>query len=313
MAIKKYGNSQNDPDFRRNIHGDHGADANYIFVIYRLMQCVDTNRESEYNTQEFCRIDINGERVDEIGNIVHLLGDIPMSHRKYENTWAGMDVGLSDDPSEILIFGEEDVKGRSRLKLLTRIHLERVTAPDQARAVMWLIDFYKLNAFSMDRTGMGHPILQFLQEMGEEDPSITNVLRKIKGYNFSEKILVGFDENVELQPGDDIVKEAGIFRLVLEESTDALRDLVDAKRILLPEVDNEDDHILKQFQGQTFTYDNSTRSTDAYGRRKFSKGDFHALDAARMAVLGYAQDQLETFIRDYMKPQQEDVIDFFGF
>ena len=46
-----------------------------------------------------------------------------------------------------------------------------------------------------------------------------------------------------------------------------------------------------------------------YGKREYAKGKFHALDAARMAILGYVQSPIETFISNV--GQVEPVYDVF--
>ena len=48
--------------------------------------------------------------------------------------------------------------------------------------------------------------------------------------------------------------------------------------------------MIREFQGQTYVVSKS--STDAYGKKKFNQGKFHALDAARMAVLGHLQETI---------------------
>jgi hypothetical protein len=66
-----------------------------------------------------------------------------------------------------------------------------------------------------------------------------------------------------------------------------LRAFVDQKKILLP----WDIDMIREFQGQTYVVNKS--NTDAYGKKQFNKGKFHALDAARMAVLGHLQEAID--------------------
>ena len=91
----------------------------------------------------------------------------------------------------------------------------------------------------------------------------------------------------------DLVEDTGIKKNVLEYSSDKLRWLVDNQRLWLP----WDTELIGEYQGQTYTFDKSTM--DMYGRRKvFSKGNFHALDASRMAVLGWAQHSIESVTKE---------------
>lgn len=303
--IEQYG-GRDDPDYRRNILGLHGDSVSPLFVLHRLYVCVDDDKGSEYNTDEYAFFKINEAYLRETGlDIVEAL-DFPSRHRnRYKRFWAGMDVGFTNHPSEILIFAEHKLtetekKARSRLgkavpkennyalKLVTRINLTRVANPDQIRAVLWVVDHYKPVAFSMDKTGNGLPLFQDIQEKNQQAGTI------IKGYGFSEKILVDFDQSIEVEDDltpDELAKEAGIKRNTVEYSTDVLRKLVDHQRLWLP----WDEELLGEFQGQTYRI--SKTAMDQYGKREYSMGKFHALDAARMAVLGWQQYGIEQMMQ----------------
>jgi hypothetical protein len=89
---------------------------------------------------------------------------------------------------------------------------------------------------------------------------------------------------------------------VLEYSSDMLRTMVDREAILLP----WDIDMIKEFQGQTYVVNKS--GTDAYGKKQFNKGKFHALDAARMAILGHLQEFIDA---QRMLVDDEPVYDMF--
>lgn len=305
-AIANYG-SREHPDYKRNILGLHGDASAPFFVLHRLMACVDQNQESDLNSSEYTQLKINNEMIVDHGdNILNLL-DFPRSHTKYKSVWIGMDVGYMRDPSEILVFAEEQGKKKdepSTIKLIARISLERVNHGNQVNAILWLLDFYKPRAFALDKTGLGLPLFQDIQERAKKDPNINHLMGSIKGYGFSEKILVDFDDTIEVDEFiGDSVRDAGMYRNVLEYSSDKLRDLVDSKRLILPfDVD-----LINEFKGQSFSYTNSATDYDQYGRkRKWSTGSFHRLDAARMAVLGWAQYSIEELTKkDRFEPVRE--------
>jgi hypothetical protein len=326
--IHQYG-SKEDPDYRRNILGSHGDSTSAIFVISRLMKNVDDDPSSTYNTDEYFHFDIKDSELERKGGDVVDMLDFPASHQKYKTTWAGADIGFVQDPTEILVFGEQPLtseekremssrdkaipaEGRSRLKLLTRISMRRIPEPAQADVIMRVIEYYRPKAFAMDSTGVGLPLYQQVQERMSDAADVLKSQRAreaaecIKPYNFSSKILVDFDETMTL-PEDstisDKVKEAGIYRMVLEVSTDVLRTYVDEQRLWLP----WDRELISEMQGQTFSYSKS--QMDQYGRRRiFSKGTFHALDAMRMAALGHKQFALEALVKA-KEPEDEPVLD----
>jgi hypothetical protein len=291
--IKQYG-SADDPDYRRNVLGLHGDATNPIFVLNRLMRCVDDNTSSEYNESLFTHLRITNEMVDEYNGSILPMLDFPASHLKYKSIWIGMDVGYTNDPSEILIFAEETEKGKdavSVLRLLTRLSMLRIDHENQVQAMLFVINLYRPQCFAMDKTGLGLPLFQDLQNRAKNDPNIKGLLDRIKGYNFSEKILVEIDDTIKVDEfRGDLIQEAGIMRNVLEYSTDVLRGLVDDKRIILP----WDKQMIGEFQGQTYSYGRPEQ--DMYGRhRNFSKGSFHTLDAARMAACGWGQHKISAF------------------
>lgn len=302
--IQKY-SSKNSPDYRRNVLGMHGDQTNPLFVLSRLMRTVDMEPASDYNQWEYHSVRLTDEMLDDNNMDIIGLVDLPGNHKnsKYIAHWIGMDVGFTSDPSEILVFGEEKSKKQasgepeSKIRLLTRIHLERVKAPAQAELMIHLMRFYKPTVFAMDSTGLGLPLFDVVQN---EAPDLAS---RIKGYNFSGKILVGFDDSVDVDEWTgDRDKDAEIKRNVKEYAQDCLRTIVDQKRIILP----FDKDLIAQFEGGT---EQAVPSRDQYGRRRiFSVGDDHALDAARMAALGWKQYPIEEMTK---KEKSTPVLDTF--
>ncbi len=298
--IDNYG-SRDHPDYRRNVLGLHGDATNPLFVLHRLMACVDSDEASPYNQAEYQQYRINAEGLADRGGDIIAMLDFPAYHKMLTKVfWAGMDVGYTNSPSEILVFGEIKPKsGPTYLKLLTRIHLERISHGDQVAAIHHVINSYGLKAFSMDKTGLGLPLFQDLQERA---PKIAPL---IKGYNFSSKILVDIDKTIEIDEfrGDEI-DDAGIMKNVLEYASDCLREYVDTERLMLP----WDKDLIGEFQGQTYVVIRD--NMNLYGKREFSKGKFHALDAARMAILGKVQVPMEELLAN-RQDKFEPVVDVF--
>lgn len=300
--------SRDHPDYRRNILGLHGDASSALFVLTRLMACVDQEQGSFYNTEEYHHVRINDEKLNDTRMPITELLDFPMLHKQYERTWVGMDVGMTNHPSEILIFAEEYPQSKSggkrddlpnmRLKCIARVHLERISSPDQRRVLEAIWDFYHPQAISMDRTGLGLPIYQ---EIVESAPA--GMVKAMRPYNFSEKIVIGWEDAEDddyYDPDEPMGTE--IKANVLEYSSDMLRAYVDQKQILLP----WDIDMLREFQGQTYVVAKS--NTDAYGKKQFNKGKFHALDAARMALLGHLQEKINAAQQVY---RDEPVLDMF--
>lgn len=170
--------------------------------------------------------------------------------------------------------------------------MTRIGAPDQKEAIRHIIGHYRPQAFSFDKTGNGLPMFQDIQKEIEEFPDIKT---RVKGYNFSGKIVVDFDQTIDVDEfisKEDLIKETGIKRDTVSYATDRMRKLVDEGRMWLP----WDEDFLGELQGQTYKVTKS--ALDQYGKREYSLGKFHAFDAARMAVLGWANYAVEEFIKE---------------
>jgi hypothetical protein len=314
--IKEYGGSRQSIDYRRNIYGEHGDASNSVFVLARLMACVDLDEGSIYNTEVYHRVSMeyesfpNGASDEERLALLHSWIDMPGTHlhgysqkvggkevgspKGYTAYWGGMDVGVTNHPSEILIYGQR--AGTDFLELLTRINMRRINTDDQMAVVTMVMDFYgtKLK-FGVDKTGVGFPVWDHLTR--------TSYGARIYGFGFSEKRVVAIEDR-ELV-GTETIKDLARYRNFVEASTDWLRnDYVDAKKMRLP----YDREVLIEFQGQTYTVIKD--SGDPYGtKRLFSGGSFHTLDAAKVAVAVKHIPPLEEMLES--RPQQASVLDMF--
>lgn len=294
---KEYGGSRQNIDYKRNIYGEHGDASNSVFVLSRLMACVDTDAGSEYNVEVYAHVQLEFERLPTGPSITDdmrqasLLSmiQLPGSHlsgytqqvdrrevgapRGYSSYWGGADIGVTNHPSEFLVFGQR--MGTDMLELLLRINLQRINTDDQKAVIEYIFAFYgsKLKAFALDKTGVGFPIWDQLSR----HPAFGE---RIYGYNFSEKVPVAFEDRPP--EGKETKADLAIMRNVVEATTDFLRnDYVDGKKIRLP----YDAEVLQEFQGQTYSVIRDTGNP--YGQRRlFGGGSFHTLDAAKMMVGG---------------------------
>jgi len=269
-----YGGTEEHPDYVRNIFGEPSDLGNALFVTARLMACVAMSAspaDIAFN-EDYTNLRISQELIERVGTVEDLM-QIDFKHLDdaYSSFWGGMDVGFTNDPSEILIFGTE--RKTSIDRLLVRVHLERVTAGCQVRVIEHLFDFFgkRLKRFGMDRTGNGLPLVQILKDNRK-------ISARVVGYNFAEKRPVEFDdrEPVGKEKPEDLV----ILKWVKDHATDLLRKKVDTKALRLP----YDLELLSEWQGQTVSHIKVSKSFDG-AIRKYSGSECHTLDAARMYVL----------------------------
>lgn len=286
LKEKQYGGASSQ-DYRRNILGLHGNSTSSLFTAAALGQVIDTNQSSFYNESEYWNIEITESNVEDIGDILQLI-DPPGTHSKYRNFWIGADIGFTIAPTVIVIFSEVSEKGSKEptLKLLGKITLRRITTMDQVATVLHLMDVYRPHAFAMDSTGVGLPLFEIIQDQAKKHDELLHILDRIKGYNFSQKVVADFDDTLKVDEDDpDKLKKSEIRRSVLEHATDVLRTLVDEKRLQLP----WDKELIGEFQGQAVTY--SRDALDPYGRKKLYCAD---LDTEILTKEGWKRyDQLK--------------------
>jgi len=313
---REYGGSRQNIDYKRNIYGEHGDASNSVFVLARLMDCVDLDEGSTYNQDvytrikmEFERFPAGGDNADHLAMIHHWI-DIPGTHfsgysqrvgnkevgspKGYSAYWGGMDVGVTTDPTELLVYGQR--QGTEFLELLTRIQMHRINTDDQIAVVHRVFEIYgdKLR-LGVDKTGVGFAIWDQLTRASFGD--------RVFGMGFAEKRVVAFEDRP--LKDKETIKDLAKYRNVVEASTDWLRnDYVDAKRMRLP----YDREVLIEFQGQTYTVVKST--SDPYGtRRVFAGGSFHTLDAAKVAIATRHIPPLEEMLE--ARPARPAVLDLF--
>lgn len=362
----QYGGRQSQ-DFKRNVLGLHGASMNRIFMLEDLMAITDDRPGSAYNDHEYRVTEIRGDAVaarassrtgrthdsevaddDQAAVIVEMV-KIPGDHLvNYKTFWMGLDFGIINDPTEIVVLAEYELteaerrrdenaliatpqKGRTRFKLINRIRLEQVAPNLQAHVVMHLINGYKPRAFSMDKTGNGvalHREVQRLAGVGsvyvmpgsDDDEGLVpaevaqaaaNAITIIKGYGFRQKVVIGIDYEKAKALGITSTEDILRQAAITANVKDAATDFLRDlvdQRRLMLPYDAD---VRNQLNSQVWS--SSGEPVDAYGRRAriYSNAVDHILDAFRMFVLGMALQPLEDLEASTRQPAKP-VFPIFG-
>lgn len=296
--IAEYGSVDN-VDYRRNILGLPGDSNSPLFPLWKIFACVDKGKPTEdgrtndltYAEDEYYYVKLDDAQLREVGEVGDLL-ELPLSHRRYSNFWIGMDVGWTTSPSVIVVFAEVRTpkSNEPKLKLLSRIVMYRFDSTAQVDAICEVMEFYRPLAFAMDKGGAGQPLLTQLQDRVKQNPDLRFLLDRIKGYDFGEKIIVGFDEAVKIDPHDpNGWKEAAIRRLVRDASIDAVRSFIGAERMVLP----FDKELINELQVVPKNINKAIM--DEYGK-PVRKTGMHSLDAIRFACLAQEQNVIEQMV-----------------
>lgn len=294
------------PDYRRNILGEAGAAASAYFVTARLVACVDQDRESEYNELEYRHQSIRVEEFDEAGLPIGQIMDLPAGYRE---VWGGVDIGLTNAPTVIMLFAKVKIEGRARLKLIRRFTLERMRTKNIRHALYAIAWHYgtALKGVGIDVTGLGFPIWQ---EMEDDEVAPAHLLEVSRGYFFNAKLPVDVapqqvtkDEAGRMrdQFGNAVVEEVDpntnevryvTYMPMIEASTRYLREDVDTTTFLLP----FDTEITTDMQGET------QQRVQRVAGLKNKPNAFHILDAMRAFAAVYRSEPIEAALA--VAPQQ---------
>lgn len=311
-ALAAYGGS-NAPDYRRNIYGEAGSPASPFFVMSRLMACFDQDNRTHYNQHEFVAQALHAEEIEHVDMSMSDLLDLPPS---FGPIYAGMDVGLTNSPTVIVLFSKEKIDGVERLKMLRMYHLWRLR-PKQIREAMYALSYHlgkKLIAFGMDVTGLGFPMFQ---EMEDDENAPRHLLNVSRGYFFNASVPVGINKdfiiedahgNMRDQYGAAVKVEedplSGEKRYVsmmpmIEASTRYVREWIDTGKALLPA--NPD--LRQDMQGETH------QRVKSVGEKRKKPNAFHILDAIRAAAMAERAESIEEVLAN---EEQEEVLDMVG-
>ncbi len=176
--------------------------------------------------------------------------------------WLGADLGYTSDPTEVLLFQEEDDE---QLTLVLRVHAERVPYPTISELIALIDRVYAPLGLGIDRGGNGVSVEQELT--GLDKYRDCYFAGRLVGYDFGGSIVVGEDGN--LNP---------IRKRTKEEMTLRINKALHARKLSLPK---EDPDVEDQLCTQTYT------TTDR--GVVYSKGNDHIVDAMRCALLRRAQ------------------------
>lgn len=310
--IDLYGGREH-TDYKRNVYGHHGEIRSALFSTFRLNSTIRRNESSyavDYNRNVYTKILLTDEESEQFALQDGGTGEtlrrfieerIPNNHLSEEYTayFAGVDVGLLRDPTELILWGlTSDREGNDLYRHLLRIKMVRVPTPDQAIAVAAVFGTYgrRLRSMGFDRNGIGLGLVQMLSTDRDASALPREDRDRIKGYSVSQKVPVAFAEPEDYGDADAVIRQdVGSWGLM------RLRQLVDAGRIELP----NDAEQINEWRGQSVIVSRDPGDGQLV-RRGGSRISLHTLDAAMMLVAAMDLPAIEEMLED---PAQVPVLD----
>ena len=252
------------PGWQHEVAGEHGKPSYGAFNVSQVIRAMTI-------LPNYRKVTITGEALESCENeaairdrIEHIL-NLPGGQGTY---WLGGDLGYTSDPTEILLFEEDE---DDRLSLLLRVHAEHVAYPVITEIIALIDRLYVPLGLGVDRGGNGMSVVQEL--LGLDKYRDLHLTGRLVGYDFGGTIAVGEDN-----AGKPIKKR------VKEQMTALINESLNARKLKLPKSDHE---IEDQLCTQTYIL---TSNGVVY-----SKGHDHCVDAIRCALMRRAQEKNDDY------------------
>ena len=256
--LKFYG-GKNNPGWQHEVAGEHGAAAYGAFDAKRVVKAMT-------DLPDYRRVDISEEELAGLNNereVRERLESLLLLSGGQGTYWLGGDLGYTNDPTELLLFEEDQ---NEVLSLVLRVHAEHVPYPVVSDMIALIDRVYNPQGIGLDRGGNGGSVEQELLRL---DKYANNFFAgRLVGYDFGGSVSLGADEY-----GQAIKKP------VKEQMTTAINKVLNEGKLRLPKDDPEFED---QLCGQTYMVSN--------GRIIYSKGSDHLVDSMRTALLRRAQE-----------------------
>jgi len=246
------------PGWQHEVAGEHGKPAYGAFNVVQVIR-------SLVQLPPYRKVSISGEALqacadeqairDRLESLLNLTG----GQGKY---WLGGDLGYTSDPTELLLFEEDE---HELLTLILRVHAEHVAYPVITEVIALIDRLYVPAGLGVDRGGNGMSVVQEL--LGLDKYRDLHLEGRLVGYDFGGTLVVGHQGGMPVK------------RRVKEHMTALINEALNARRLALPK---QDPAIEDQLCTQTYVL--SERGV------VYSKGNDHIVDALRCALLRRAQE-----------------------
>ena len=250
--------------WQHEVAGEHGKPSYGAFNLEYFNLC-------RQEVMEYRKIVITGEELRDCESEAEVHDRLEMLLNLMPQTgvfWLGGDLGYTNDPTELVVFREQEVGDRSVAKLVLRVHMERVPYPMIAQTIALLEAFYTPTGLGVDNGGNGTAVVQELLTLDKY--RLLALEGRLRGYDF------GGMTTLAIRDGQEVKKRTK------ELMSSLINGALQRRTLVFPADDSEIDD---QFTTHTYTLSN--------GNVVYSKGNDHIIDAVRCAMLAREQGRLD--------------------
>lgn len=267
--------------WQHEVAGEHGKPSYGAFNIESLNLC-------RQEVVDYRKVTIHGSNLstceteeDSLDRFEIMLNLMPQTGV----FWIGGDLGYTNDPTEIVVFREDEFGDRRVMTLVLRVHMEHVSYPHIAQVISVLERYYTPVGIGIDNGGNGLAVVQELLTLDKYKP--LQLQGRLRGYDF------GGMTTLDVRDGREIRKRTK------EMMTTLINGALLRRQLILPADDSE---VEDQFTTQTYTLSG--------GNIIYSKGNDHIVDAVRCAMLAHEQGVLDSVKEEtvYVMPLLTDPI-----
>lgn len=267
--------------WQHEVAGEHGKPSYGAFNIESLNLCrqeVVDYRKVAIQGSDLGNCETEEDSLDRFEVMLNLIPQTGVF-------WIGGDLGYTNDPTEIVVFREDEFGDRRVMTLVLRVHMEHVSYPHIAQVISLLERYYTPVGIGIDNGGNGLAVVQELLTLDKYKP--LQLQGRLRGYDF------GGMTTLDVRDGREIRKRTK------EMMTTLINGALLRRQLILPADDSE---VEDQFTTQTYTLSG--------GNIIYSKGNDHIVDAVRCAMLAHEQGVLDSVKEEtvYVMPLLTDPI-----
>jgi len=203
-----------------------------------------------------------------------------------DTIFVGNDLGKKIHPSIIIPFVKVQDNGINKWRMACRINLTNITYEDQEKIIVYLMNFWNVNQWALDSTGIGEGLIERLHHKKYKEYNFT---QRIKGVNFREGLPIAIEKdstgNIKYESNGEPKYIRADTKVVV---SDILFDMFRKSEFIL----SNDHQIGVEFSTEI------RRKSGQYNYTYFSTADDHIIDAFRcFGKLIYDNEFLGKFIK----------------